>query len=61
MIDINDSYLTLLDDGGETREDLKLPEGELGQDIEKRHGNGDSFLVSWYHYKLRQFPWPFSA
>ena len=53
MIDINDSYLTLLDDGGETREDLKLPEGELGQDIEKRHGNGDSFLVSWYQYKLR--------
>ncbi|XP_030299134.1 eukaryotic translation initiation factor 5A-2 [Sparus aurata] len=46
MVDINDSYLTLMDDSGDTREDLKLPEGDLGQDIEKKHDNGDNFLVT---------------
>eukprot|EP00178_Gracilaria_changii_P009604 TRINITY_DN27996_c0_g2_i1.p1 TRINITY_DN27996_c0_g2~~TRINITY_DN27996_c0_g2_i1.p1 ORF type:complete len:161 (+),score=35.89 TRINITY_DN27996_c0_g2_i1:137-619(+) len=30
-----DGYVTLMDDKGDQREDLKLPEGELGQKIRK--------------------------
>lgn len=36
-----------MDDGGDTREDLKLPEGDLGKEIERRFTNGDQFMVSF--------------
>lgn len=36
----------MLDDG-EIREDLKLPEGELGKDIAKRFDDGESLMVSF--------------
>ena len=36
-----------MDDNGEMREDLKLPEGDLGKEIRERHSKDDtSFLVS---------------
>lgn len=41
-----DGFLALMDDNGETREDLKLPDGDLGKEIEKRFTNGDQFMVS---------------
>ena len=31
--DIDDDFLNLMDDSGDTREDIKLPEGELGEEI----------------------------
>jgi translation initiation factor 5A len=40
VVDISDDdFLTLMtEDGSETRSDLKVPEGELGEDIRTRFG-----------------------
>lgn len=47
VIDLDaDGFLTLMDDGGDTRQDLKAPEGELGKDIVRKVETGDSFMVS---------------
>ncbi|XP_075013500.1 eukaryotic translation initiation factor 5A-2 isoform X1 [Calonectris borealis] len=42
LIGIQDGYLSLLTESGEVREDLKLPEGDLGKEIEgKFNANED--------------------
>ncbi|XP_047466531.1 eukaryotic translation initiation factor 5A-1-like [Mugil cephalus] len=41
-----DGFLSLMDDAGEVREDLKLPEGDLGKELEKKFINDEQFLVS---------------
>ncbi|KAL6105355.1 eukaryotic translation initiation factor 5A-1-like [Pungitius pungitius] len=46
VIDVADGFLSLMDDGGTTREDLKLPEGDIGKEIEKKFDNGDNFMVT---------------
>ncbi|KAM8916960.1 eukaryotic translation initiation factor 5A-1-like isoform 1-T1 [Spinachia spinachia] len=46
VIDVADGFLSLMDDGGATREDLKLPEGDIGKEIEKKFDNGDNFMVT---------------
>ncbi|CAJ1074349.1 eukaryotic translation initiation factor 5A-1-like [Xyrichtys novacula] len=46
VCDVSDGYLTLMEDNGETREDLKVPDNDLGKDIEKKFENGDQFMVS---------------
>ena len=48
LVDINeDGFVTIMDDSGETREDLKIPEGEAGDDIRKKFENleGDAALL----------------
>lgn len=42
----DDGYLTLMNDGGDLREDLKLPEGELGTQLRSEFDNGKELLVS---------------
>jgi translation initiation factor 5A len=38
LIDISkDRFVTLMDGTGNTKENLKLPEGELGEDLEKKY------------------------
>ncbi len=46
LIGIQDGYLSLLQDSGEVREDLKIPEGDLGKEIETKHEAGEEILVS---------------
>lgn len=46
LIGIQDGYLSLLQDSGEVREDLKIPEGDLGREIESKHDAGEEILVS---------------
>ena len=47
MIDIdNDGYVSLMDDSSDTRSDIKLPEGDLGQDIKSKFENGDGVKVT---------------
>lgn len=42
----DDGYLTLMGDGGELREDLKLPDGELGSNLRSEFDSGKELLVS---------------
>lgn len=42
----DDGYLTLMTDGGDLREDLKLPEGELGGQLRTEFDSGKELLVS---------------
>uniref|UniRef100_A0A8C1NHB4 Eukaryotic translation initiation factor 5A n=1 Tax=Cyprinus carpio TaxID=7962 RepID=A0A8C1NHB4_CYPCA len=46
LIGIQDGYLSLLQDSGEVREDLKMPEGDLGKEIESKFDAGEEILVS---------------
>ncbi|XP_060919851.1 eukaryotic translation initiation factor 5A-2 [Labrus mixtus] len=41
-----EGFLALMDDNGDTREDLKVPDNEVGKDIRKRFSNGETFMVS---------------
>lgn len=42
----DDGYLTLMSDNGDIREDLKLPEGDLGISLRNDFDNGKELLVS---------------
>ncbi|KAM8880738.1 eukaryotic translation initiation factor 5A-1 isoform X1 [Synchiropus splendidus] len=46
LIGILDGYLSLLQDSGEVRDDLKIPEGDLGKEIETKFDNGDEILIT---------------
>ena len=45
-VDIDDGYLSLMDDSGETRDDLKLPDGDIGKEIQEKVDAGETFLVT---------------
>lgn len=42
----DDGYLCLMADNGELREDLKIPDGELGTQLRADHEAGKELLVS---------------
>ncbi|KAJ8279280.1 hypothetical protein COCON_G00063460 [Conger conger] len=46
LIGVQDGYLSLLADNGDVRNDLKVPDGDLGKEMELKFGNGDDTLVS---------------
>ena len=46
LIDIDDGFCTLMDDKGDTRGDLRVPEGALGAQIQKDFDDGKEMLVS---------------
>lgn len=47
LLDISsDGYVSLMKDNGDTKEDVKIPEGELGTDIRNRFDNGDDCMVT---------------
>jgi translation initiation factor 5A len=46
LLDIEDGYLSLMDDGGNTRDDLKVPEGEIGEEIKAAITDGKDILVT---------------
>lgn len=46
LVDIQeDDFLSLMDDGCNMKEDLKLPTSDLGKEIRTKHCCGDSCLV----------------
>jgi len=42
----DDGFLSLMDDNGNVRDDLKVPEGELGDQIRDKYKSGEQLLVS---------------
>ena len=46
MIDISaDGFLSMMNDNGDLREDLKLPDGDLGSQLKTDFENGRELLV----------------
>ena len=48
LLDIEDGFLSLMDDTGNTRDDLKVPEGDVGEEITREYGDGKDLLVRNY-------------
>lgn len=46
LVDINEGFLSLMMDNGDVREDLRVPEGDLGKEIESKHSAGEDMMVS---------------
>jgi len=46
LLNIQDSFLTLMADNGDVREDLRLPDGDLGKEISTKFEAGDDLIVS---------------
>ena len=47
MIDISaDGFLSMMNDNGDLREDLKLPDGDLGSQLKTDFENGRELLVT---------------
>ncbi|XP_077998402.1 eukaryotic translation initiation factor 5A-1-like [Glandiceps talaboti] len=46
LVNIDDGYLSLMDDSGDTRDDIKLPDNDLGKDINTRFSSEEVFMVT---------------
>jgi translation initiation factor 5A len=46
LIDIDDGFLNLMDGNGDTKNDIKLPEGELGEQITADFKGGKDLLIA---------------
>merc|ERR1712243_420333 len=46
LIGMDDEFLSLMDDAGDTREDLKCPEGTVGDEIREAIDNEKEILVT---------------
>lgn len=45
-MNIDDGYVSLMDDGGDIRDDLKLPEGDLGKEITGKFENDEQQMLT---------------
>ncbi|XP_041480682.1 eukaryotic translation initiation factor 5A-1-like [Lytechinus variegatus] len=45
-VDMDDEFLSLMDDSGGIRSDIKLPDGEVGNDIKKKIENDEQFMCT---------------
>lgn len=50
LTDIDEDFLVLMGDGGDLREDLKVPEGDLGAQLKKEFEEGKELLVSYQFF-----------
>merc|ERR1711955_133267 len=46
VTNIDDGFVDLMDDNGETKSDLKVPDDEVGKEVTERFDNGDNFVVT---------------
>ncbi|XP_016134411.1 eukaryotic translation initiation factor 5A-1 [Sinocyclocheilus anshuiensis] len=46
VVDITEGFLSLMMDNGDVREDLRVPEGDLGKEIESKFAAGEEMLVT---------------
>ena len=47
LIGMDDDFLSLMDDNGDTRDDLKCPEDAVGEEIRNAIDKETDILVSW--------------
>ncbi|XP_065114492.1 eukaryotic translation initiation factor 5A-1 [Paramisgurnus dabryanus] len=46
LVDISEGFLSLMLDNGDVREDLRVPDGDLGKEIESKFAAGEEMLVT---------------
>ena len=46
LLDIDDGYLSLMTNDGETKDDVKAPEGELGEQLQTAFDEGKDLMVT---------------
>lgn len=46
LVDISEGFLSLMLDNGDVREDLRVPDSDLGKEIESKFAAGEEMLVS---------------
>ncbi|TXL71946.1 translation initiation factor IF-5A, partial [Pantoea vagans] len=46
LVNINENYMSLMSDNGDIREDLRVPQNEVGKEIEAKFEAGDEFMVT---------------
>ncbi|MEQ2294088.1 Eukaryotic translation initiation factor 5A-1, partial [Ameca splendens] len=46
LVNINENYMSLMSDNGDIREDLRVPESEVGKEIEAKFEAGEEFMVT---------------
>ncbi|BFZ23116.1 hypothetical protein BsWGS_26155 [Bradybaena similaris] len=46
LVSIDDDFLVMMDDSGDTREDLRLPDNDLGKEILDRFQKDESFCIT---------------
>lgn len=47
LVDISDDdFLSLMEDSGEMKDDVKIPENDTGKEIKTKFENGDTFMVT---------------
>ena len=46
MVDIQENFLSLMLDDGSTRDDVKLPDNDLGKEIKEKFDSGSEFMVT---------------
>lgn len=46
LLNIEDNFLSLMDDGGDQREDIQVPEGDMGEEITTKFENGENLLIT---------------
>eukprot|EP01134_Creolimax_fragrantissima_P000598 CFRG0598T1 len=46
LLDIDDGFLSLMNDDGTTKDDLKLPENDLGKEIQEKFDDGTDIQVT---------------
>lgn len=57
LINISDNYMTLMSDNGDIREDLRVPDSDVGREIESKFEAGDDFLVSVIKLQILLLRW----
>uniref|UniRef100_UPI00358E08D4 eukaryotic translation initiation factor 5A-1 n=1 Tax=Myxine glutinosa TaxID=7769 RepID=UPI00358E08D4 len=46
FLGVNDGFMSLMDEGGEVRQDIRLPEGDLGKEIIAKHDREEEFVIT---------------
>merc|ERR1712168_1424633 len=55
LIGMDDDFLSMMDDTGDTREDLKCPEDDVGQEIRTAIANETDILVRYQSSRIGKF------